>query len=235
MPVSATRRLKEALLRVIRNLASIYGIVLQLNRDSDDAVFKSAFRRLSLKVHPDKGGTAAHQQQLNDAFQAWQKANSPAGRPRQGAQAASSSATGLAAGPQAKAKQRSAFRVQGLAVMLTYQGFPGIAAWESFVSWWSANHKALGVKYWCATLETNTRGNQGSHAHVMVLFCKEVDVTTHAFRFQEKKPRADANDLLGEGWGGRRYQKSVDRGFFYVWADKVIWPYFKIRYPDKSN
>ena len=58
MPVSATRRLKEALLRVIRNLASIYGIVLQLNRDSDDAVFKSAFRRLSLKVHPDKGGTA---------------------------------------------------------------------------------------------------------------------------------------------------------------------------------
>ena len=103
------------------------------------------------------------------------------------------------------------------------------------MSWWSANHKALGVKYWCATLETNTRGNQGSHAHVMVLFCKEVDVTTHAFRFQEKKPRADANDLLGEGWGGRRYQKSVDRGFFYVWADKVIWPYFKIRYPDKSN
>ena len=58
MPVSATRRLKEALLRVIRSLASIYGIVLQLNRDCDDAVFKSAFRRLSLKVHPDKGGTA---------------------------------------------------------------------------------------------------------------------------------------------------------------------------------
>ena len=33
-------------------------------------------------------------------------------------------------------------------------------------------------------------------------------------------PNVSANDLLGEGWSGRRWRVSVDRGHFYVWANK---------------
>ena len=35
------------------------------------------------------------------------------------------------------------------------------------------------------------------------------------------KPRADPNDLLGDGWCKKKLQESFNRGFFYVWADKV--------------
>ena len=225
MPISATRRLKVALLQVLRQLAGVYGIVLQLNRDSETSDFKKAYKRVCLRVHPDKGGRAEHQQQLNDAFKAWEnsekEANKKGGRKRQNPEAgAGPGAAGMDAMADPRAS-RACYRICGVAVMLTYQGFPGVDSWNEFVSWWEANHNRLGVKYWCATLETNIRGNGNLHAHVMVQFKKEVDLTTHGFQFKGKKPRADANDVLGEGWGGRRFQKSVDRGFFYVWADKI--------------
>jgi len=74
MPISATRRLKVAFLQVLRQLAAVYGIAFQLNRDSETSDFKKAYKRLCLRVHPDKGGRAEHQQQLNDAFKAWETA-----------------------------------------------------------------------------------------------------------------------------------------------------------------
>ena len=225
MAISAVRRLKVALLQVLRHLAGVYGIAFQLNRDSDSSDFKKAYKRLCLRVHPDKGGQAEHQQQLNDAFKAWENAekdsNKKPGRKRQNPEAGADPNTagvGAMADPR---ESRACYRIQGVAVMLTYQGSPGAEYWNEFVLWWETNHKRLGVKYWCATLETNSRGNGNLHAHVMMQFKKEVDLTTHGFQFKGKKPRADANDVLGEGWGGKRFQKSVDRGFFYVWADKL--------------
>jgi len=41
------------------------------------------------------------------------------------------------------------------------------------------------------------------------------------FFFEGLRPNARPNDLLGEGFATKRWQASVDRGHFYVWADKV--------------
>ena len=46
------------------------------------------------------------------------------------------------------------------------------------------------------------------------------DRNAETFTFEKVRPNAKANDLLGEGWGGRNEQFSLDRGFFYVWADE---------------
>ena len=39
--------------------------------------------------------------------------------------------------------------------------------------------------------------------------------------FEQIAPRADIHDLLGEGWGGRNVQLSIDRGMFYCFANKI--------------
>ena len=48
---------KRALVKVLLTLASKYGVALQVNRDSEDKVVLSAYKRVALKAHPDKGGT----------------------------------------------------------------------------------------------------------------------------------------------------------------------------------
>ena len=47
------------------------------------------------------------------------------------------------------------------------------------------------------------------------------DRTAKTFLFEGVTPNAQTNDLLGDGWNKAKWQESVDRGFFYVWADKV--------------
>ena len=54
----------------------------------------------------------------------------------------------------------------------------------------------------------------------MLQFYRAQDRQTPTFAFERVKPNGRPNDLLGEGWGGRRFQQSLDRGFFYVWAAK---------------
>ena len=46
------------------------------------------------------------------------------------------------------------------------------------------------------------------------------DRFAQAFAFQGVTPNAAPNDLLGEGWNKKKWQESVDRAFFYVWAGK---------------
>jgi hypothetical protein len=41
------------------------------------------------------------------------------------------------------------------------------------------------------------------------------------FKFISSTPNAAATDLCGEGFCRKKMQQSVDRGFFYVWADKI--------------
>ena len=72
MPVSEPRRRKEELLKVLRELGAQYGVAVNLTRDSDDAAYRTSYRKLSHKVHPDKGGTVADQQRLNAAHGEWQ-------------------------------------------------------------------------------------------------------------------------------------------------------------------
>ena len=114
-------------------------------------------------------------------------------------------------------KGRKEYRVQSQAAMLTYMGFDGgMDQWGRF-----CDQRALqrwGVKHWCATLETTKQGKP--HAHLMLQFARSVDRTTAAFVFEDLRPNASPTDLCGEGLCRKRMQVSMDRGFYYVWADK---------------
>ena len=116
------------------------------------------------------------------------------------------------------------FSVRGQAVLLTYQSFSAdlavfLLTWKRFVSFVEEKQKAWGVKLWTATAETNEDGTH--HMHLMMQFFSSDDQRVSAlYTFEGVPPNARANDLLGEGFGGKRYQASVDRGQFYCWANK---------------
>ena len=48
-----------------------------------------------------------------------------------------------------------------------------------------------------------------------LLYQTDKERDTKAFHIEGLKPRADPNDLLGEGRGGRRVQDSYGRSFFF--------------------
>ena len=49
-------------------------LVLAVNRESSAEELRRAYRKLSLKTHPDKGGKQSDQQKLQKAKDAWEKA-----------------------------------------------------------------------------------------------------------------------------------------------------------------
>jgi hypothetical protein len=57
-------------------------------------------------------------------------------------------------------------------------------------------------------------------SHLFLQFASERDCSVQVFRFEGLRPNAQANDLLGGGWNKKQWQVSVDRGHFYVWANK---------------
>ena len=56
---SAVDLAKRALVSLLRALAIVYGISVEVSRDSDDAAVRRAFKSVCRKAHPDKGGSAA--------------------------------------------------------------------------------------------------------------------------------------------------------------------------------
>ena len=68
-------------------------------------------------------------------------------------------------------------------------------------------------------METNQ--DQSYHLHLALQFHRGGDHTAKGFTFDGVVPNAQPNHLLGEGWCGKRWQESVDKAFFYVWANKV--------------
>ena len=83
MVVSAVQLAKRVLVSLLRTLAVTYNINVNCDRDSTDAVVIANFCKLALRVHPDRGGSTAHQAKLNDAREAWDKARkAKAGRPK---------------------------------------------------------------------------------------------------------------------------------------------------------
>ena len=72
--ISAIDCAKRALVLLIRSLAAAYSLAFQLTRDSPDKDLRTAFRKVSLKVHPDHGGNGDDQRRLNEAYDAWQDA-----------------------------------------------------------------------------------------------------------------------------------------------------------------
>ena len=54
--VSETDRTKRALVSLLKTLAGIYAVTLNVTRESSDKDVSSAYRKLSRKTHPDRGG-----------------------------------------------------------------------------------------------------------------------------------------------------------------------------------
>ena len=53
--VSETDRTKRALVSLLKTLAGIYAVTLNVTRESSDKDVSSAYRKLSRKTHPDRG------------------------------------------------------------------------------------------------------------------------------------------------------------------------------------
>jgi len=56
MPASLIQAAKRALVTLLVSFAQHYAVNLTINRDSSDADIQKAFKKVSLKAHPDKGG-----------------------------------------------------------------------------------------------------------------------------------------------------------------------------------
>ena len=75
---------KRELVKLLECLALKYGLRLQLDRESANKEVEKAFRRVALRVHPDKGGHQADFQKLSAVNDAWKdllKNRASAGRP----------------------------------------------------------------------------------------------------------------------------------------------------------
>ena len=62
MAASGSQQAKRALVKVLLTLAAFYSLRVDVARESTDDVVRSAFKRVALKVHPDKGGLLEHAQ-----------------------------------------------------------------------------------------------------------------------------------------------------------------------------
>ncbi|CAE8608570.1 unnamed protein product, partial [Polarella glacialis] len=195
------QRAKRAFVIVLQSIAAAYSVQLDVTRESADNLVTSAFRRVAKKVHPDKGGKLVDSQRLLAARQLWEDALRAA---------------------KLCDLIFAIFSFMGCrseAALLTYQGFNGLDHWRRFVSFVGSSFKRWRVKHWCATLETNTDGTD--HAHLMLQFLQVVDRTTRSFMFEGLRPNVATTDLGGEGFCKKRMQQSINRGMFYVWANKV--------------
>ena len=218
MALTLKQRAKRALVTLLLSLASAYGLQLSLTRESADVDVTRAFRRVSVKVHPDKGGAAADAQRLNAARDAWLAANRDAKAPGRPARPQAEPPTPSAA----VANGREGFRIRSEAVLLTYQSWPAAeapAVWQRFCAFVAGSATAWTVKHWAATMEQNSCGD--CHLHLMLQFTAALDSGSVRFIFEGVRPNASPNDYLGEGVCRKKLQQSVDRGMFYVWADKV--------------
>ena len=74
MPASSLQQAKRSFVTVLLTIAAIYSVRLTITRESSDEDCTKAFKRVSLKAHPNKGGLLAHSQALNAANETWDKA-----------------------------------------------------------------------------------------------------------------------------------------------------------------
>jgi len=218
MPVSKVAAATRAFVAALLALARSYEVALSVNRDSSCDELLKAYRKLLLKTHPDKGGRKCDQQRLQQAKERFEKTragtSAAGGRPR-----AAGEAGNLVAVAAAKRQKRKEFRVQATVVLLTYQGVKDLAQWRRFVAFARSSLKKWKAFRWAATLEACE--TEGLHTHLALQFTAEVDKTARSFRFEGITPNVSPGDYLGEGVNKKRYQTSVNRGFFYVFADKL--------------
>ena len=68
---SRSQLAKRAFVKVLLALAVTYGSSLHINRDSADDAVSAAYRRVTKRAHPDKGGPVADAQHLQTAQEEW--------------------------------------------------------------------------------------------------------------------------------------------------------------------
>ena len=215
---------KRTLVTLIRSIAAIYSVVIVLTRQSTDVEVRHAFKKVARRAHPDKGGTPEHQKAMNAARDAWE--NLLQARHGQGGDRKSAAAAGkkkeagvvLPVTVRQQKQNNAGYRFQGEGVLLTYQKFSDIGCWQAFRDHVVAKLAVWKARYWCATMERNADGTY--HIHLMLQFRKALDRFAATFAFAGVRPNARSNDLLGEGFCKKKIQQSLDRGFFYVWANK---------------
>ena len=84
MAAGSAQQAKRTFVKVLLTIAALYSVWLNITRDSPDEDCSTAFEKLLLKVHPDKGGLVTRAQALNSAKETWDKARckgSRGGRP----------------------------------------------------------------------------------------------------------------------------------------------------------
>ena len=145
---SAVDVAKRELVKLLRALAAKYKLKLDVSRESSVQDVCKAFKNVSLRVHPDKGGELTDFQNLSAANDAWQdllKSKAAWGRPR--AEPAAQHRATVQVGAVAGRTQQKEYRVDSEAVLLTYQGFPAdsiafFGVWNSAASRCVAQHLA---------------------------------------------------------------------------------------------
>ena len=198
--VSATDKAKRVLVSLLKTLAAAYSVTLKLTRESSDAEVRTAFRKVSRKVHPDQGGSVADQTALNSARDVWETALKEAAG-KHGGDHRLDKGLATTTAQQADADgDKAGFRVRALGVLLTYQKFEDIGVWLRFLTFVGELLQKQGVKFWCATLETNA--DKTYHLHLMLQFYKNTERASKDFAFEGVCPNARPNDLLGEGCFG---------------------------------
>ena len=80
MPAGPAQAAKRILVQLLHTLARHYNLILRLARDADDSEVSAAFKKVSRKAHPDKGGSEAHQKELNSAKGSWDSARASSWR-----------------------------------------------------------------------------------------------------------------------------------------------------------
>ena len=195
MVVSHIQLAKRALVRLLLSLASVLELEVVVHRDSSNDDVRAACEVVERVVRGQKA------RELKEAKAPWVSALSQGrvGRPRV-----------TAARP---------FRVKAVMVMLTYHGFTALSQWRRSLAFTTQRLQSWAAKHWCATLEACQSGKW--HVHLVVQFHKMIDRASSCFAFEGTLPNVSTNDLCGEKVGGRNVKASVDRAFFYVYADKL--------------
>ena len=76
--VSALDRCKRALVSLLKTLAGICSVTVNVSRKSSDKDVSTAFRKLLRKTNPEHGGRMEHQRDFNKAHDAWEGAKKAA-------------------------------------------------------------------------------------------------------------------------------------------------------------
>ena len=128
---------RRALVTVLLSLASLYGVLLSVTRESTDDQVLAGYKKLIRKVHPDKKGKTEDAQRLLSAKNLWDTARKEAkkpGRPRNDGPRSSDATYDWEAAREAELADpeeiRKVYRIRAGAVMLTYNGIRDVAQWH---------------------------------------------------------------------------------------------------------